>query len=82
MYLAIKSILWKAGPATVVTLPCHSTRGSLCVPTAFSGPQLAVASCSTAFPIFIWGLSMDMEHICTLQETEILSLLGIGHQAL
>lgn len=36
MYLAIKSTLWKAGPDTVVTLPWHSTRGSLGVLTAFS----------------------------------------------
>lgn len=82
MYLAIKSTLWKAGPASVGTLPCHSTRGSLRVLTAFSGPQLAVASCSIALPIFTWDLSMDMEHFCTLQEIEILFLLGIDYQPL
>lgn len=78
MYLAIKSTLWKAGPAAVVTLPWHSTRGSLGVLTAFSEwvreglsqlLPLALLSFQTlSWDKDIWALSMDMEHFCTLQE--------------
>lgn len=73
--LAIKSTLEsRAGCRCDTSMARH--KGEPTCPNCFFRAWVCCCLCASLLLIWIWALSIDMEHFCVLPETEVLSLIG------